>query len=167
MSVGFLGSTASTTDHKYWNALAKVAGCEDIETQLACLRRIPAEELIELMGEAGAAFMPVVDNVTLPSSRAERWREGKTAKVPVLTGTIAQEGRALVNRDINLTEFVGAHLPEELVNATQREKILKVYGDDVKLKTDFDVAAAIYTDYFWQCVSPMRSLPPFQRESAC
>ncbi|KAH6892993.1 Alpha/Beta hydrolase protein [Thelonectria olida] len=151
MSVGFLGSTMSATDHTYWNALARVAGCDDVQTQLACLRRIPAEKLIELMGEAGAAFMPIVDNVTLPSGRAERWREGKTAKVPVLMGTIAQEGRALVNRNINLTEFVEAYLPEELVNATQREKILKVYAADAALKTDFDTAAAIYTDYFWQC----------------
>ncbi|KAI5461720.1 Alpha/Beta hydrolase protein [Mariannaea sp. PMI_226] len=151
MSVGFLGTTSDAKKHDEWNALAKAAGCEEEKTQLSCLRKIPAEKLVAIMGKADVAFSPVVDNVTLPAHRAERWREGKNTKVPVLTGTIAQEGRALVSRDINVTEFAAAYFPEEFVNQTQVKEILNVYKNDPTLKTDFDIATAIYTDYFWQC----------------
>ncbi|KAF5013441.1 hypothetical protein FDECE_553 [Fusarium decemcellulare] len=151
MSVGLLGSTANPQDTTNWDNLARVLGCNSTEDQLQCMRDVPVDDLVKGMSTAQVAFLPVTDNITLPSHRAERWREGKNAKVPVLTGTIAQEGRALVNRNISMKTFLDAYLSEPLVTKKQQEAILKVYEDDPKLKTDFDVATAIYTDFFWQC----------------
>jgi acetylcholinesterase len=153
MSVGLLGSTANPDDTTNWDSLAGVVGCNDTEDQLQCMRDVPEKDLVKAMSTAQVAFLPVTDNVTLPSGRAERWREGKNAKVPVLMGTIAEEGRALVNRNITMKTFLDAYLAEPLVTKKQQEAILKVYEADPKLKNDFDIAAAIYTDFFWQCVS--------------
>ena len=120
------------------------------------MREVSEKDLIENMAAAQVAFSPVTDNITLPSGRAERWRSGKNAKVPLLMGTIAQEGRALVNRDVNMSAFTQTYLPEPLVSEKQRRRIFEEYERDPSLESDFDVAAAIYTDFLWQCVSASR-----------
>ncbi|KAI1044569.1 hypothetical protein LB505_010403 [Fusarium chuoi] len=146
MSVGYLGSTASHRDTSYWDNLTTVVGCQ--ADQLQCMRDLPADDLINAMSTAGSAFLPVTDDVTILSGRAERWRHGEVARVPVLMGTVAEEGRGLINRNISLETFFGAYLSEPLVNKTQQRQILDAYHT---LKTDFDTAAAIYTDFVWQC----------------
>lgn len=151
MSVGYLGSTASHHDTSYWDNLTNVVGCQGPE-QLQCMREVPGDDLVKAMGTAGSAFLPITDNVTILSDRAERWRDGDVAIIPVLMGTIAEEGRGLINRNISLETFLGAYLSEPLVSKSQQKTILEAY-DDPSLKTDFDVAAAIYTDFVWQCVS--------------
>ncbi|KAF5531006.1 triacylglycerol lipase V precursor [Fusarium phyllophilum] len=147
MSVGYLGSTARHHDTSYWDNLATVVGCQGPD-QLQCMRDVPADDLINAMGTTGSAFLPITDNVTIPSDRAERWRNGDIARVPVLMGTVAEEGRGLINRNISLKTFFGAYLSEPLVNTTQQRQILDAYHP---VKTDFDTAAAIYTDFVWQC----------------
>lgn len=149
MSVGYLGSTASHHDTSYWDNLTTVVGCRGPD-QLQCMRDVPADDLVKAMSTAGSAFLPVTDNVTILSERAERWRHGDVARVPILMGTVAEEGRGLINRNISLETFFGAYLSEPLVNETQQRLILDAYHT---LKTDFDTAAAIYTDFVWQCVS--------------
>ncbi|KAF4970859.1 hypothetical protein FSARC_2225 [Fusarium sarcochroum] len=151
MSIGYLGSTANPQDTSYWDNLTAVAGCRNSKDQLQCMRDVPEDDLVEAMTTAGSAFLPVTDNVTIPSGRAERWQQGKVAKVPVLTGTIAQEGRGLVNRNLSIETFLATYLSEPLVSKKQQETILKVYENDPRLKKDFDVVAAIYTDFLWQC----------------
>jgi acetylcholinesterase len=154
MSVGYLGSTASHRDTSYWDNLTSVVGCQGPD-QLQCMRDVPADTLINAMSKVGSAFLPITDNATILSGRAERWRDGDIARVPVLMGTVAEEGRGLINRNISLETFFGAYLSEPLANATQQKQILKGY--DPRLKTNFDIAAAIYTDFVWQCVSPHAS----------
>ncbi|KAJ4251925.1 hypothetical protein NW762_011225 [Fusarium torreyae] len=151
MSIGYLGSTANPQDTSYWDNLTTVVGCQSSKDQLQCMRAVPEDDLVEAMSTAGSAFLPVTDNVTIPSGRAERWRQGEVAKVPILTGTIAQEGRGLINRNISIDTFFAAYLSEPLVSRKKQEMILKVYENDPRLETDFDVAAAIYTDFTWQC----------------
>ncbi|KAF5021610.1 hypothetical protein F66182_6357 [Fusarium sp. NRRL 66182] len=151
MSIGLLGSTANPQDVSNWDNLAAVAGCKDSKDQLQCMRDVPEDDLVEAMSTAGSAFLPVTDNVTLLSGRAERWREGQIAKVPVLTGTIAEEGRGLVNRNLSFDKFLSVFLAEPLISREQREAILRAYEGDPSLETDFDIAAAIYTDFWWQC----------------
>jgi acetylcholinesterase len=149
MSVGYLGSTASHHDTSYWDNLTTVVGCQGPD-QLQCMRDVPADDLVNAMSTAGSAFLPITDNVTIPSGRAERWRSGDVARVPVLMGTVAEEGRGLINRNISLETFFRAYLSEPLVSKAQQTQILEAYHP---IKTDFDTAAAIYTDFVWQCVS--------------
>ncbi|KAG9498475.1 hypothetical protein J7337_009280 [Fusarium musae] len=147
MAVGYLGSTARHHDTSYWDNLTTAVGCQGPD-QLQCMRDVPADDLVNAMSTAGSAFLPITDNVTILSGRAERWMSGDVARVPVLMGTVAEEGRGLINRNISLETFFGAYLSEPLVNKTQQTQILEAYHP---IKTDFDTAAAIYTDFVWQC----------------
>jgi acetylcholinesterase len=151
MSFGFLalGSSATTLD---WQKLAAAANCTEEATSFACLQGVPATTIQRAMVEAGLAFGPAVDNVTMFAKPAQRRREGKVAGVPVLTGTVAEEGRVLVNDKVNFTLFLEAYFPAQLVSPNLTDAIVAAYPRG-ETTTDFDVAAAIYTDYFWRCVS--------------
>jgi hypothetical protein len=44
-------------------------------------------------------------------------------------------------------------LPEPFFSKEKREQIYQSYRKQSGVKTDFDLATAIYTDFLWQCVS--------------
>lgn len=150
-SFGLLGTTAAPNNTKAWQSVVKEAGCKGAST-IDCLRTMPAEKLVNITQKAGAIFIPIEDNRAVPAGRASAWRQGNLAKVPILAGTIAQEGRALVNRNISLDRFNEAYLFEPFFSNEQRDEIYAHYRKLPGLKTDFDLAAAIYTDFLWQCV---------------
>ncbi|KAM4066380.1 carboxylesterase family protein [Hirsutella rhossiliensis] len=150
MSFGLLSITNSPRDTRSWDNLAGEVGCRG-NSSLACMRRVPAKQLVEGMAKANMTALPIADNLTVPANRAAAWRDGRVAKVPVLMSTMAQEGRALVNRNITMQQFVGTYLPETLVTPKQRDAIVSLYRSKPGLESDFDVAAAIYTDLLWQC----------------
>lgn len=153
MSYGLLGSTTNASDPSAWDAVADGVGCGNATDQLACLRKVKAEEIVDVMNTTGTTFSPVTDGVTMMKHMAEAWRNGDVAKVPVLMGTIAQEGRSLVNHYVDMDLFLQAYLFDPIVTQKQRDAILEYYRAKPELKNDFDVASAIYTDFFWQCVS--------------
>lgn len=155
-SFGLVGTTVTPNDTKNWDSVIKEAGCKST-SKIDCLRKIPADKLVNITEKAGASFTPVQDNKSVPAARAAAWRQGKVAKVPVLAGTIAQEGRALVNHNISLDRFNEVYLTEPFFNKEKRDQIYAHYKKQPGLKTDFDVAAAIYTDFLWQCVSTSSS----------
>ncbi|KID63646.1 uncharacterized protein G6M90_00g064270 [Metarhizium brunneum] len=154
-SFGLLGTTAAPNNTKAWDSVVKEAGCKGAST-IDCLRTMPAEKLVNITQKAGTIFIPIEDNRAVPAGRASAWRQGNLAKVPILAGTIAQEGRALVNRNISLDRFNEAYLFGPFFSNEQRDEIYAHYRKLPGLKTDFDLAAAIYTDFLWQC--PMQKL---------
>lgn len=155
----------SFPDDEAWEALAQTVRCADDETQLQCMREVPWQELQKAMREQVLSFGPQVDNVTVPDRPAGHWRSGEVVKLPLLVGTTAEEGRGLVNQKINMTDFLEAYFPSGLVPAELRDAIVSVYKADPRLGTDFDVAAAIYTDYVWQCVRSPKSKTTLQRNA--
>ncbi|KJZ73963.1 hypothetical protein HIM_06631 [Hirsutella minnesotensis 3608] len=150
MSFGFLAGTGTADDTRGWETLAGAVGCT-ADDKLACMRNVSAKALIEGLVKTNATAVPIIDNVTVSATRAADWRQGRIVKVPVMMSTLAEEGRALISRNITMDEFFKVYLPEPLVNTTKREAILSFYRGKPTLKTDFDVAAAIYTDFIWQC----------------
>ncbi|UNI19588.1 hypothetical protein JDV02_005768 [Purpureocillium takamizusanense] len=176
-SFGMLSLASRPDDSRSWDAVVEQVGCsgrrgadKDVPTArrggtLACMGNVSTGALLQAMHRAGVAYSPIADGITVPSGRAAAWRQGRTARVPVLSTTMAEEGRALVNRNVTMERFLEVYLPQPLVSAAQRDAILKYYRDGVgrgrrrrgpALETDFDVAAAIYTAFHWQC--PMRLL---------
>ncbi|KAG8408586.1 hypothetical protein J3458_019617 [Metarhizium acridum] len=154
-SFGLLGMAAAPNNTKAWDSVVEEAPCKGA-SKIDCLRKMPAENLVNITQKAGASFIPIEDNGAVPAGRASAWRQGKLAKVPILAGTIAQEGRALVNHNISLGRFNEVYLPEPFFSKEQRGEIYAHYRKLPGLKTDFDLAAAIYTDFLWQC--PMQKL---------
>ncbi|GJC90806.1 lipase 2 [Colletotrichum liriopes] len=148
-SFGFLA--LPSTGNEAWTGLSAAVGCGNVTVGLDCMRGVPAETLIAAMHAHRISFGPQVDNLTVLGRPGELWRSGKVANVPILTGAVAEEGRGLVNDQVNMTAFLDAYLPPLLVPKEARDGILSVYRSDPKLVTNFDVAAAIYTDFLWSC----------------
>lgn len=153
ISWGSLGITPRPDAYDSWNNLSHALNCPDSDEQMECMRKANATEMTHLMGTMGLGFGPLRDNVTLPSKTAARWRDGKVTRVPLLTGTTAEEGRALVNKEISLDLFLSIYFPDPLMTNEQRDALVATYRALPRADDDFDVAAAIHTDFSWQCVS--------------
>ncbi|WYZ38115.1 hypothetical protein EsH8_III_000029 [Colletotrichum jinshuiense] len=149
MSFGILAFPSPTDEA--WAGLSAAVGCGNATESFDCMRDVPAQKLIDAMREYRITFGPQVDNATVLSNPGELWRKGDVVKVPILTGTVAEEGRGLVNDQVNLTAFLDAFLPPLLVPGEARDAILSVYRSDPHLATDFDLAAAVFTDYVFSC----------------
>jgi acetylcholinesterase len=96
------------TGHEAWDDLSNAVGCTDEADRLACMRAQPVGALQNAMRDLKSSFWPVNDDVTVFADSGRRWRQGKVAKVPVMTGTIAEEGRSLVNHAATLNAFLDA-----------------------------------------------------------
>lgn len=154
-----LAAASYPTNGTMWQGIAAAVGCANQTDVLECMRRVPAEDLVDAQRSTGILTGPERDNVTLFSNPVQGWEGGEVAKVPLLMGTVAQEGRGLINDAITLDLFFETYLPPTLVPAAAREAIVASYRADPRLTTDFDIAAAIYTDYVFQCVSLPYSIP--------
>jgi len=149
MSFGILGLRQSSQDA--WTNLTNAVGCTGEEV-LKCMGNVPVKALTDAMAERDIVFGPDNDNITVFSNAADRWRYGLVAKVPILTGTVADEGTALMDQNLDLTTFLDANFPLEVISSRTRETILSAYPTE-SYPTDFDVISAIYTDFVWLCVS--------------
>lgn len=154
MSWGSIAMTAQPDAYDSWNNLSQALDCPGSgEAQMECMKTANATEMTDLMGPMGLAFSPLRDNVTVLSKPAARRREGKAAKVPILTGTTAQEGRGLVNKAVSLDFLLDMYLGDPLMTEEQRDALVAAYRKLPGIEDDFDVAAAIHTEFAWQCVS--------------
>lgn len=125
--------------------IADQLGCGQADDVLKALRSKTPEEIINvsrpiqgLFGK-GNRFGPIVDGWALPGDPGKMWVEGKTADVPLMIGTNADEGtifmKSLANSDVQGYEkVIRAIYPE------QAEEILKLFpaGNDEEVKAALD-----------------------------
>ncbi|RDA87077.1 hypothetical protein CP532_0199 [Ophiocordyceps camponoti-leonardi (nom. inval.)] len=155
MSFGLLAFTLPVNDTQGWRRLASAVGCHDRAGQLECMRRVPARDLVANMERANFTPYPVTDGVTVTYARAAAWRRGKVVRVPLLMSTMAEEGRALLRRNVSVDVFRRAWMPETIISREKADDIFATYRRMPGMKTDFDVASAVYTDWVWQCPQQM------------
>ncbi|MBC2666989.1 carboxylesterase family protein [Novosphingobium flavum] len=77
---------------------AAQAGCADSQTEVAsCLRRLPVSQILQMQGKLGEngqlAVGLAIDGQLIPRPPLEAWRTGTFNRVPVLGGTVRDEGR--------------------------------------------------------------------------
>ncbi|MBY0504324.1 MAG: carboxylesterase family protein [Bryobacteraceae bacterium] len=120
-------------------------------TNLAALRAIPAEKLLDLAGKPGVArFSATIDGYFLPESAYAIYSTGKQARVPLLAGWNSEEmnARAVLGRE--------AATPEALVKAIERlypgnsGEILKAYAatnNEEALQAATDLAGDRFIGY--------------------
>ncbi|TQN72615.1 Lipase 1 [Colletotrichum shisoi] len=149
-SFGLLAIPSASGDEA-WAGLSAAAGCGNATGGVQCMRDASAETLLSAMRDHRISFTPQVDSLTVLGRPGELWKNRQVAKVPILTGTVAEEGRGLVSDLVDMTAFLDAYLPPLLVPEEARDAIVSVYRSDPKLATDFDVAATVYTDFLWSC----------------
>lgn len=87
--------TAPFTDSSAsWYALSSALGCPgSYSSNLTCLRAANASLIEQTISSKPLLFSPYPDNKTLVSNPAQQRLNGNIAKIPVLGGTNAQEGR--------------------------------------------------------------------------
>lgn len=79
-----------------WEQLLSTLGCPgSYSDNLTCARAANATLIKSIIETQGLAFDPIADNVTLVSDPSQRRQSGNIAKIPVLGGTNAQEGRSV------------------------------------------------------------------------
>lgn len=77
-----------------WHNLSAQFNCPGaFQSNLTCLRAVDAREIRDYIEINSLAFDPVHDDVTLVANPALKRQSGNIAKIPVLGGTNAQDGR--------------------------------------------------------------------------
>jgi cholinesterase len=141
-----------------WEALVKATGCASGES-LECIRAIPAEELKEILDKLKLPWGPVHDggatwaNVPRQDRLESGDQESLIARVPILIGSNADEGRhsAIGQNDTKafLQESLPKGTPEKAI-----ETLLQAYPiGSPGIYTEFDRISAIQTEFSFQCTT--------------
>lgn len=109
----FSGSTQvirqSYGNFSSWNALALSVGCSQTAgstLQLACMKSVSATALMNATGTNNLVFLPVDDDITRSSTPAALTRAGKVANVPILAGTMQNDGSLFAFGQLNFDEWI-------------------------------------------------------------
>jgi len=141
----------SASNDASWVALTAALNCSSTGNNLTCVRNAPATTIRNIIDTQSLVFSPVVDNVTLVASPAGARAANKTARVPVLGGTDAQEGRVFEFGSSNVTalleQFFRLDAPQIIPSVAAAYPVGTVVG----VNTGYDVASQIFTDYYFQC----------------
>jgi carboxylesterase type B len=133
-----------------WNNVTTQLGCPGAyASNLTCIRAADASTIQTIINTNTLISAPVVDNVTFVSDPAQRRLSGNIARIPVLGGTNAQEGRLFTVNQTNLTTFLQntfKNLPN-LIPAIRDAYPLA----DSSNASQHDAIAQIYTELVFQC----------------
>ena len=116
---------------------------------LQCLKKVPAVELKTIIEQESLLFYPQADNRTMVAHPIQARLSGKFAKVPLMTGSVENEGSVNLFGSNNLTEFLQQDfgevpgLVDEISAAYPRQP-----GE-----SDNEMISEIFTDWFFKCVS--------------
>ncbi|KAL3953898.1 hypothetical protein ACCO45_011854 [Purpureocillium lilacinum] len=133
-----------------WAKLVAKAGCPPRDA-LACLRKIPAQKLKDIAEKEMLTFSPQPDGVTWAfKERLDRLNSAKGnssfARVPILIGSNADEGRHFMIGQNNTSKVLGA-VPKEIA-----DKIVSAYPlGSPGIRTPNDQVTAIYGDLSFHC----------------
>ena len=140
----------NNSNHDSWNALVAGLNCSKASNQLACVRAAPASAIKSVEEHEALPFVPVSDNITQLEFPEAARIAGKIARVPILTGTNAQEGRVFVYGQND----TAAYLTNFLTGAPQTliDTIISAYPiPSPGISNMFEQLALIYTHFVFQC----------------
>ncbi|KAF2996763.1 hypothetical protein E8E14_003317 [Neopestalotiopsis sp. 37M] len=137
-----------------WNSIVAQLNCtsssNSTDVELACMRTVGSSTIQSALSNAGSlTFTPVNDNVTQLEFPEKARREGRIARVPILTGQTANEGTLFQDPTItSLDEFIADYPTLESVESD----LASAYSTtDSGFATQFDADSAIDTDAEWTC----------------
>jgi cholinesterase len=148
-----------------WNTLVAAMGCGNSSAAktnapeiLACMRAVPVATIKDYNEHNRLGWAPVFDNVTsVYTARANRLSSTpanpKIARVPILGGSNAHEGRLYSVSAANATSFVRGLFP----TATDAD-IAALLATYPGYSSEFRQLAALYTDFIFQCPARLVAL---------
>jgi carboxylesterase type B len=144
------------TEAFYWDSLLQGVNCSLNSTstgskknEIDCLKKVPVDIIREVIEKGELLFYPSVDNHTMIADPIHARATGNFAKVPIISGTVANEGTVGEFGQNNLTAWMQQNfgaLPEVY------DAVLKAYprGDG---ESDFHLITRIFSDWYFLCVS--------------
>jgi hypothetical protein len=81
-----------------WDTLAERLNCSTQPDVLKCMRAANATTIVSIIEHLNLPFTPVKDNITELQNPELARKSGNIARVPILAGTTAQEGRVFGER---------------------------------------------------------------------
>lgn len=146
-SISIRGAASSTT----WTNLITQLNCSGGD-DLACARSAPATTLKSIIERGAIAFRPAQDNYTQLQYPEAARAAGNTARVPVLTGTNANEGILFTFTQNDTNVYLRSSLPG--LTDAQLQTILAAYPiGSPGIRTQTEQIARIYTELGFQCPS--------------
>jgi carboxylesterase type B len=98
-----ISSPQGQTYPKSWNTFVDAVNCTNAASILACVRAISQVNLTSVIERMTIPFRPVIDNYILPAHPETLRQSGQVARVPVMTGSNANEGRLFAVSYLNAT----------------------------------------------------------------
>lgn len=136
-----------------WYNLTTQLGCPgSYSNNLTCVRAANASAIQNIINKDTLVFSPIIDNVTWVSRPAYRRMSGNIARIPVLGGTNAHEGRTFVINQTNITTFLTANLRDTAPHLIPL--IAELYlpnSTHASNQSNYDAIAEVYTDWIFQC----------------
>lgn len=133
-----------------WNALVAGLNCSIATDQFACVRAAPALAIKSVAEQEALLFAPVSDNVTQLEFPEAARIAGNIARVPIMTGTNANEGRVFVYGQNDTAAFLDAYfqgVPQSLIDT-----IIAAYPiPSPYISNAFEQLAQIFGEYVFQC----------------
>ncbi|KAF9074673.1 Alpha/Beta hydrolase protein [Rhodocollybia butyracea] len=102
-------NTPSLTPFDSFNNFSTTVGCTEAPgpARLACLRTVSAVDIRAYTnGPLSGSFEPLIDNITTFADNLERIRSGNAARVPLLAGSMQDDGTLFTVGETNLTAFL-------------------------------------------------------------
>jgi carboxylesterase type B len=135
-----------------WDALAAGLNCTG-PSNLTCISAAPASTIKSVIEHQASFFTPTVDNCTYLADPAQARRSGTIARIPILSGSNANEGRILVVGQENVTAYLEYTLEDKYAKESDLvaaiEAAYPVGGNE--FPTAYDAIAAMETHVSFQC----------------
>lgn len=137
-------------DPTTWTNLTAALNCTG-QDDLACVRAAPAATIKSIIEHAVLSFRPARDNYTQLQYPEAARKAGNIAKVPVLTGTNANEGILFTFTQSDTVAFLKSQFNNALTDA-QIQTILALYPIGQRgITSQTEQIAAIDTEVGFQC----------------
>ncbi|THZ89003.1 alpha/beta-hydrolase [Aureobasidium pullulans] len=145
----YIGSPTTSSVPAWYNLTGELGCPGNFASNLSCVKAANVTDIKRIIEVYSLEFNPSPDNVTLVSDPAQRRALGQIAKVPIMGGANAQEGRVFQVGQNNITEFLNSYFSSSpaLILAIEEAYPLGKNG----LNTPYDVISQIWTDYIFQC----------------
>ncbi|EFQ26822.1 carboxylesterase [Colletotrichum graminicola] len=132
---GEVESAATTTWQDYYDGIVAKVNCTSAASTLACLRRVPAWDLSNVINATAATpdFSGVVDGDFLVAARHELVNEGRFTHVPLIIGTNSDEGTQFGVKGVNTTEQWCAYLRSGGAGNVTTDVLSALYPDIPRL----------------------------------
>jgi carboxylesterase type B len=129
------------------------ANCTDVKTASVCLSKVPAANLVS----GNVARYVVVDGSYITTSRLDVRTPGKSARVPVLIGTTADDGAAFLSfspSNTNRSVAISNALPDrpDLAAVVDSSTLFPTPSSGNATLDAFNLTARITTDVQFRCL---------------